>query len=102
MTKRILHLTLKKEWFNKIASGEKKEEYREVKSYWVKRLFHWCPTHHNVEKQFDEIHFRNGYNRNSPFMRVKWKGIEPKIILGKKYFAIQLGKILEIRNWKWK
>jgi hypothetical protein len=25
---RILHLTLKKKWFDMIASGEKREEYR--------------------------------------------------------------------------
>ena len=27
---KILHLTLKKKWFDMIASGEKKEEYREM------------------------------------------------------------------------
>ena len=31
---RVLHLTLKKKWFDMILSGEKKEEYREIKSYW--------------------------------------------------------------------
>lgn len=35
---KILHLTLKKKWFDMIASGEKKEEYREIKPYWVDRL----------------------------------------------------------------
>src|SRR6478609_2178429 len=35
---KILHLTLKKKWFDMIASGEKKEEYRELKPYWAKRL----------------------------------------------------------------
>lgn len=29
---------LKKEWFEKIKSGEKTHEYREVKPYWTKRL----------------------------------------------------------------
>jgi len=28
-----LHLTLKKNWFDLILSGEKKEEYREIKPY---------------------------------------------------------------------
>ncbi len=28
-----LHLTLKKNWFDLILSGEKKEEYREIKHY---------------------------------------------------------------------
>jgi hypothetical protein len=35
---RVLHLTLKKKWFDMIASGEKKEEYREDKEYWRRRL----------------------------------------------------------------
>jgi len=34
----ILHLNLKKKWFDMIASGEKKEEYREMKKYWIKRM----------------------------------------------------------------
>lgn len=33
-----LHLTIKKKWFDMIASGEKKEEYREIKHHWWRRL----------------------------------------------------------------
>ncbi len=36
---KILKLTLKKKWFDLILSGDKKEEYREIKPYWVRRLF---------------------------------------------------------------
>lgn len=36
---KTLHLTLKKKWFDMIESGEKPEEYREIKPYWVKRIF---------------------------------------------------------------
>ena len=35
---KTLHLTLKKQWWNMIESGEKTEEYREIKPYWIKRL----------------------------------------------------------------
>lgn len=35
----MLVFPLKKKWFEKIASGEKKIEYREVKKYWASRLF---------------------------------------------------------------
>ena len=35
---KTLHLTLKKKWFDMIASGKKKEEYREIKPYWFERL----------------------------------------------------------------
>lgn len=34
----MLTFNLKKEWFDKIKSGEKTHEYREVKPYWTKRL----------------------------------------------------------------
>lgn len=34
----MLTFNLKKEWFEKIKSGEKTHEYREVKPYWTTRL----------------------------------------------------------------
>lgn len=38
----MLIFPLKKEWYEKIRSGEKKIEYREVKPYWMKRVdFLW-------------------------------------------------------------
>lgn len=36
--KKILKLTINKEWFSRILSGDKTEEYREIKPYWVARL----------------------------------------------------------------
>ena len=35
---KMLTFNLKKEWFDKIKSGEKTHEYREVKPYWTKRI----------------------------------------------------------------
>ena len=35
---KTLHLVLKRKWWDMIASGEKKEEYREVCHYWAIRL----------------------------------------------------------------
>lgn len=63
----VLHLTLKKEWFDMIASGEKREEYREIKPYWIKRL---------AGRHYDYVHFRNGYNKGCPEMLVECKGID--------------------------
>ena len=34
----MLTFNLKKEWFDKIKSGEKTHEYREVKDYWTDKL----------------------------------------------------------------
>ena len=64
---RTLHLTLKKQWFDMIASGVKKEEYREMKPYWHKRL---------LNKSFDVIQFRNGYSKDAPSIKVEFKGLE--------------------------
>lgn len=58
-----LHLTLKKKWFDMIASGVKKEEYREIKTYWLNRL----SKHHDV------ICFRNGYAKDCPKMTVEFE-----------------------------
>lgn len=61
----ILHLTLKKKWFDMIASGEKKEEYREIKPYWNKRL----------NKTYTHILFRNGYAKDAPRILVELRFI---------------------------
>lgn len=97
---KILHLTLHKKWFDEIASGQKPEEYRAINAYWIKRLLKdnsttatWNPV------RFDEIHFRNGYSKGMPWMRVEWKGLKPGQFEGAEVFAIQLGKILEIKHW---
>lgn len=96
---KILHLTLKKKWFDLIASGEKKEEYREPKPYWSKRFI---ADGHII--LYDEIHFRNGYSKNAPWMRVEWDGLHLTYFssLGedKRVYAIRLGKVLEIKNWR--
>ena len=36
--KKVLTLTINKEWFDMIVAGEKTEEYRVIKEYWVKRI----------------------------------------------------------------
>jgi hypothetical protein len=35
---KVLHLTLKKQWFLMTDIGDKPEEYREITPYWVRRL----------------------------------------------------------------
>ena len=36
---KILHLVLKKKWYEMQESGEKTEEYREITPYWYQRLY---------------------------------------------------------------
>ena len=90
---KILHLTLKKQWFDMIASGEKKEEYREIKPYWNKRL---------LNKSYDAIQFRNGYSKDAPKMLVELNGIMSSLGLvqwgapeGVPVYILSLGKILK-------
>ena len=102
--KKILHLTLKKEWFDLIASRKKKWEYRKFNSYWIKRLTYRAGDEYTISgrlvpKEFDEIYFRNGYRKECPFMRVKFKRLEVGEFQGEQHFKIKLGKILEIKNW---
>jgi len=80
-----LNLTLHRQWFDAIASGAKKIEYREDKPYWRTRL---------DGRQYDEIHFRNGYGQHRPFMRVKCLGVSKNGC-----YQIHLGEILEIKNY---
>lgn len=67
-----LYLTLKRNWFDMIDSGEKREEYREIKPYWEQRL---------LGKNFTHVEFRNGYGRHVPSILCRCLSI--KIGMGK-------------------
>lgn len=100
-----LKLTIKKEYFDMILSGDKTEEYREIKKHWFKRLVFkkekvssylglenlkheafdlrlkgliLIPFHRNMIafNLFDQVEFTNGYNSTSPKARFASKGIE--------------------------
>lgn len=86
---KILHLTLHRKWFDLIASEQKREEYREIKPYWKTRI---------ENRDYDEIHFRNGYGKDRPFMRVGYLGWKFGTWEGRKVYVLQLGKILEVRR----
>ncbi len=105
MKKRILHLTLKRIYFDQIAHDIKKVEYREIKSYWTTRLFEkgFKPiSHKRIPKKFDEIWFTNGYGKKRPFMRVEWKDMDFDVMFeGKHCYAIKLGKVLEFKNYEY-
>ena len=65
MEKPILHLNLKKKWFDMILSGEKKEEYREIKPYWNRVFSTYIKIKGKVYHPSDVIiRFSNGYAKN--------------------------------------
>ena len=92
--KRILHLTIKYKWFVEIAEGRKPYEFREVKPYWTKRLFNSDGT----AKEFDEIHIRNGYTMDRPFIRSQWWGFHIRSYDNGECYAIDVGDIIEVRS----
>lgn len=66
----MLILPIKKKWFDMILSGEKKEEYREIKPYYqsrFKNIFYMSPhSFIPIGNEYRQIMFRNGYSKNSP------------------------------------
>lgn len=71
---KVLHLNLKAEYFDQIASGTKHFEYRLRTPYWTKRL---------VGKHFDQVHIKKGYPSASDATRVlirPWRGLELQTI----------------------
>lgn len=69
---KVLHLTLKKKWFDMISSGEKKEEYRELKPYWSKRFL----SHERSINPYFYVLFKNGYSKDAPEIMFQIKSIE--------------------------
>jgi len=88
---RILHLAVLREFFDKIAKGEKREEYRDRTNYWKTRL---------EGRDYDIIRFRNGYGPDVPEMDVEWKSVEKVVRRGRPQYAIQLGKVLSVKRWE--
>jgi len=84
---RVLHLHLEREWFDDIAEGRKRYEYRAYKEYWKKRL---------EGKQFDIVRFRNGYASDAPEMDVEFVGLGRS---GKNY-VIRLGRVVKKKRWR--
>jgi hypothetical protein len=107
---KILHLTLKKKWFDLIASGEKKEEYREIKPYWCVRLMDKTISTTEgdsvtFKRWFDFVKFTNGYGKCAPSITLKWEGVEigegnPEwgAEPGTHYFKIKLGESVTVNN----
>ena len=62
----MLTLPIKKKWFDMILSGEKKEEYRELKPYYKTRFEHLWQGSLIGGNAKRKVMFRNGYSKQSP------------------------------------
>lgn len=69
---KTLFLTIKKEYFDAILSGEKTEEYRIVNTFYKSRI---------ENKKYTQ----NGYNAKSRRLKVKYLGYEIKEIFTEIY-----------------
>lgn len=116
---KILDLVLKGKWYDLIQSGEKREEYREIKPYWIKRLcftridnpYIYCVKEKCCAEcfadacddwmayPFDAVRFHRGYTNTTMLFEIKsmhigignpdWGAPEDKEV-----FIIKLGKRL--------
>lgn len=89
-----------------IASGEKTEEYREIKPYWINRLDNLEALGETFIRWYDVVQFRNGYSKNAPTIIIKCKSIrkgtaKPEWSDNAKgeFFIIELGEIIIIKNY---
>ena len=112
--KKVLTLTVSKQWFDMIVACEKTEEYREIKPYWASRLVNqqaesgdvlfdefggYCLVVGKPEyKPFTHVLFINGYRKDSPRIEKEIesitignpkKGLCPDKWLDKEFFVIK-------------
>lgn len=84
---RNLDLVLKAEWYDKISSGAKTSEYREIKPYWQKRFSQW-------DYKYTTVTFRRGYTNISMQFNIISisKTKEPNDLGLPECYEIKLGK----------
>ena len=112
--KKVLTLTVRKQWLDMIAAGEKTEDYREIKPYWASRLVNqqaesgevlfdefggYCRVIGKLEyKTYTHVLFINGYRKDSPRIEKEIesitigkpkKGLCPDKLLDKEFFVIK-------------
>ena len=112
--KKVLTLTISKQWFDMIVAGKKNEEYREIKPYWASRLINkqsesgdvlfdefggYCRVIGKLEyKPYTHVLFVNGYRKDSPRIEKKIdsitigkpkKGLCPDKWLNTEFFIIK-------------
>ena len=108
----MLTLPIKKKWFDMILSGEKKEEYREIKPYWTKRLlktdieFDLEKLKNQLRKEnaclYRTIILRNGYSKNSRAIECRvsisigYGNLEWGAIPNKEYYVLKILSVEEV------
>ena len=86
-----LLLRVHKPWFDAIAHGHKKYEYRRVTPYWTTRI---------QDRHYTKIVFQNGYGARFPTMDVEYLGYD--IIVnehGEPHYRLRLGAVSNVLNY---
>ena len=77
-----LYLIVYKDIIERIFSGDKTTEYREITDYWKKRL---------VDKPYSRVRITNGYgNDTRPYVLLRYGGYVRKMINRKQHYAIPI------------
>ena len=83
-----LYLIVIKEVWDRIVSGEKRIEYRDVGKYWDKRI---------KGRDYARIRITNGYgNETRPYVLLEYKGYEVVEYQGKPHYSIPIDRELWI------
>ena len=111
INQKTIYLSLKRKWFEMIASGEKKEEYREIKAKYFDAFCEQLSVsepncsndfgvgfHLNWPETYDKVVFTLGYPKSddntrriefkNPRIRIDYGKTEWGAIPGRKYFVI--------------
>jgi hypothetical protein len=123
----VLILPIKKQWFDMIMAGVKKDEYRKISPYYISRLIgalDYMGLNHVLNQTKDKIKvvnslritreeimlskpiiLRNGYSRESPeimckvSLRIGQGKEEWGAVKGKEYFILRIHKIIATHRY---
>ena len=96
----MLIFPLKKEWYEKIRSGEKRIEYREVKPYWDKRIR--SQYYFNNSPDFNKCVLSLGYTKQRLAADITdiqiIYGLHTDLHIPKNVYAIHLANVRELKQ----
>lgn len=113
---KTLHLPMMEKWHQMITAGIKKQDYRAIKPFWIKRLFYKEYTleriasnqvkigdYYYTPKEYEKVSSDNGYAKNKPVTVLEYLGVTIGPAVPEwsdnwpgECFVIKLGEILSI------
>ena len=103
---KTITLSLKKQWFDMVKAGDKKEEYREIKPYWKTRLRNIVfktdfSRVYEGFRRYDRIVFTLGYPKaDDTDRRLVYKNPKIRIGTGRAEWGAEYGKNYFIITWE--